>query len=129
MPSIDFQNLGMVFVGLIVISQWIWAWQKNRREEARSVEPRHTPPIHEKYATREEVHGIESEIKERIDKLCNRMDRDEHAAAGSRKRIYDQISELGRELSAIKTKSDITSQQLGQMGTKLDNLYAKLCNQ
>ena len=127
MPSIDLNTFGLIVVALIGISQWWWTSKKFAREEADRFEPRHNPELHEKYATRAEVHELEQDIKEQIKGLIQRMDRDEASAAQSRKRIYDEIYKLGKLIATVQTKGDITAQQLVQMSTKIDNLHTKIC--
>lgn len=127
MPSIDLNTFGLIVVALIGLSQWWWTSKKFAREEAAQFEPRHDPQLHEKYATRDEVHELEQEIKDQIKDLIQRMDRDEAAAAQSRKRIYDEIYKLGKLIATVQTKGDITSQQLVQMSTKIDNLHTRIC--
>lgn len=60
------------------------------------MEPKHTPPLHERFATKEEL------------KQTNRR--------------LDKIQKMGEAVAEVRTQSNLTYQQLQRMETKLDKL-------
>lgn len=125
MPSLDFQSMGTVFVGLVVISQWIWAWQKNRREESDRYEQRHTPAIHERYATKTELANLEKNLGEAISQLSNRITRGEDLGAQSRDKIYTRLTELQSEVASLRKENELSHQAMNQLSTKIDRLIER----
>jgi len=128
MPELSAENFGFIVLAIMMAGQWIYSARKSAREEDDRFELKNTPPIHKTYATRQEVLKLEQDFKESLGKVIARMDRDEVAAAGSRKRIYGQLSDLSKELASIGTKGDLTSQAVNQLSSKMDNLIAKVGN-
>jgi len=129
MPSLDFQSLGTVLVGLIVISQWIWAWQKNKREESDRFEQRHTPAIHERYATKTELANLEKNLSQAISQISQRLTRGEELGAQSRDKIYTRLTDLQSAVSSLRKENEISHQQVNELSRKIDRILERLGNQ
>ncbi len=100
-PSAEF--VGFSVLVLIMLTRWLWDYNRNRREEAKDHEPRATPPLHTIYVTKLE----HAELKERVEKISDEMvTKAEHSELKDRvEKISDEIKAGFATLAEQRTES------------------------
>ena len=89
--------VGATVIILMMISKWLWDYNRSKREEAASYEPRATPALHHQFVTRHEFERHVEDINTRLDKI-------EEAGEQRVIRIYDKMDkQTERIIEIIRT--------------------------
>lgn len=96
------EAIGILVLGLVFLTRWLWDYNRSRREDAAQHEPRSTPPLHEKFATKAEL----AALSERVDSLSGeikhgfeRLDEKRSVSiAGLHKRLETAVTEIRSEV-------------------------------
>lgn len=119
MPSLDFTQVGVAFVAFLAFgSLAFWGWvtvNRTNRERREEFEPRQNPPLWRQYAFKEDVERQMKEMRDRMDKM-------QEESSESRRKLYEQIRELGSGVSALDAKTEMIHRNVDQLGTKIDRL-------
>ena len=75
----------------------------------------HQPPLHKEYATRAEV-----------EKLEKKLEADSAKQASSRKGIYADLEEQGRDVAALKAEFGAVKGHLSNLDSKIDQVLLRL---
>lgn len=118
MPTLTLDQLGYVVFALILLSRWLWDYNRARREEGGQYEPKATPPLHKEYVTRTEVEKIERTLKDDLTKQ-----------AGARKEMHKEISDLQGDVKVLQATTDAQTRQLGNIDVKMDQVLMRLPRQ
>lgn len=106
---------GMLVLGLIFVSRWLWDYRKNTREEDDRKEPKSNPPLHERFISRPEYTRDQEEIDGRL-----------NAATRSRKDMHKDIEDHAARLAALEKTEEHTNAALSTLNTKMDQVLLRL---
>lgn len=117
--------IGMVVVIGFFLVRGISATIDLKHKIVGEMEPRHSPPLHERFATKAELmqtnkrlDAISAEIRESFAEM-------QKAGRISRGNLYEKIEATSQEVAAVKTQSQLTYQHMQRMETKLDRWMEK----
>lgn len=108
-------TLGIVMLCLIILTRWLWDYNRARREDSAQHEPRANPPLHKEYVTKEQHAKLEAEFRTEAARQSN-----------SRKGIYGQLEEQGKQIARLETNSEVQSRQLTNLDAKMDQVLMRL---
>ncbi len=108
------EMLGMIVIGLMLMSRWLWDYNRQRREEAAQIEPKSNPPLHERFISRPE-YGADQEV---LDARLN-------AATESRRGIHKEIELHGHRLTSLEKGEKHTEATLANIDRKLETLLKR----
>jgi hypothetical protein len=83
------------------------------------------PPPSQTYATKQELARVETDMKDSIGKLADDLKAEAGAQAGKRKKIYEEIEQLGKDMAALKADSTTQSRHLFSIEQKVDRLIER----
>lgn len=112
-PTAEF--IGLVVLVLILLTRWLWDYNKNRREEAALHEPKANPPLHKEYVTRTEH---ERDFKILHDDITQ--------GAASRKRMHGEIDKIAQEQAALRKVNESQTTELGHLRTEIRTVNSRL---
>ncbi len=113
--SVTPEFFGMVVLCIIFLLGF-WRQEKRAaREEADRVEPKSTPPLHERFISRPEYTRDQEEIDERLT-----------SATASRKSMHKEIERHTAEISVLQEAKRTTETTLHNIDTKLTTILGRL---
>lgn len=109
------EALGLFVLAAVFLSRWLWDFQRHKREESSQHEPKANPPLHRQFLLREEYEKNEATKAEEARRL-----------AGGRKKLYEQVEEHGRQITALQVEQCNTTRAVYAMQTLVENLPGKI---
>ncbi|MFA6962431.1 MAG: hypothetical protein WC205_16875 [Opitutaceae bacterium] len=106
---------GMVALALIIMSRWLFDYNRSRREESDRLEPKSTPPLHERFISRPEYTRDQQEVDERLT-----------SATSSRKSMHKEIEKHTAEISVLQESKRTTETTLHNIDAKLTTILGRL---
>lgn len=101
-PSAEF--IGMLVLGLILLTRWLWDYNKNRREETAQHEPRANPPLHKEYVSKADHDLFRTETNTELKR---------HAAR--RAEIYDEQKRQSEKLAKLEEATGRLSEDVSTL--------------
>lgn len=78
------------------------------------------------YATKVELTKVETELKDDIDSLTTALTNEANSQAGKRKKIYENIEQLGRDMAGLKADNVTQTRQLFNVEQKVDRILERM---
>lgn len=113
--SLPAATVGVVVLSLILLTRWLWDYNRAKREESAQVEPRANPPLHKEYVTKEQHAKLEQEFRTEAARQSN-----------SRKGIYNQLEDQGKQIARLETNAEAQTRQLTNLDAKMDQVLMRL---
>lgn len=93
MNDIPLNFFALVVLSLVLLSRWLWDYNRSRRDDEERHEPKAVPALHLTYATKSE-HSA----------LATRMDEELGRERGARKKIHEDIAALQALTAALQVE-------------------------
>lgn len=87
---------------------------------------RKMPPLHEVYATIEDLDTHRHQVNEQLDKIDHRLSQMSSYSAQSREKVYTRLDQVSQQLAAIGKETELQAQFLARLDSKFDNLRTQL---
>ena len=118
MPAVSVEFFGMFVVAALAITVVVgrlWSlFRDGQRRQSENFEPKHLPPLHYTYSTREDLEKLSSQISNHV----YHNDRD-HA------RLFKLLTSTREEVAALKKENELAGQTLRVLSSKLDRLIER----
>jgi hypothetical protein len=112
---LSYQTVGVIVLTLVLLTRWLWDYNRAKREENALHEPRANPPLHKEYVTREQHAKLEQEFRTESARQSN-----------SRKGIYAQLEDQGKQIARLETNAEVQTRQLSNLDQKMDQVLLRL---
>lgn len=112
--SLSHETLGMIGLALMLLTRWLWDYNRQRREAEERVEPKSNPPLHERFISRPEYEADQETIDDRLNK-----------ATESRKKMHGEIDAHGHRLASLEKGEKHIEATLANMDQKLTTLLSR----
>jgi len=144
MPTADSATFGIVVAVILALTLWLFEYRRDQREAKRDEdrkiekiqaekerlqqekEPRANPPLHQQFASHDDVADLEADIRKLEVDFNARDAANAKTSHESREKIYNSIRSLEQSVSALKKENELFNQRLHQMDQKLDRLIERL---
>jgi len=115
LPEIPRDFFALVVLSLILLSRWLWDYNRARRESDLVHEPKAFPPLHLTYATKSE-HGA----------LAARVEDELLRERSARQKIHDDIAALQALAAALRAESTAHTGTLDELRQDQREIRARL---
>ena len=126
-PTLTFEQVGIMVVGLLVLTQWYFGWRADQRAAANDNEPRANPPLHILYVTKPEHEQLKGEVasmRQRIDDGFRELDKKRSSSiAGLHDDLERKVGELRRE---IKEDTSAVQNRISDVLEKVSELKGRI---
>lgn len=99
--NINPSSVGVIVLILMILTRWLWDYNRARREDAESHEPKANPPLHQVYAPLARVEKLEGEVSGLKSTINDAFREAAHTSSNSRQKIYDRLNEQGETLATL----------------------------
>ncbi len=113
--EIPLNFFALVVLSLILLTRWLWDYNRARREADQEHEPKVMPPLHLTYATKTE-HGA----------LAARLDEELGRERSARKRIHEEIAALQAHTAALRAETTAQTNTLDELRQDQRELRARI---
>lgn len=113
--TLSAEFIGMLVVGIIFLTRWLWDYNRSRREETQQHEPRANPPLHKEYVTKADYTKESDELKAELKR---------HAAR--RAEIYDGQKVQSEKLARLEVASERQGADLAALKTEMGDLQTRV---
>lgn len=105
----------LVVLSLIVLTRWLWDYNRARRDDEQRHEPRANPALHLTYATKQE----HSDLATRFDDELGRE-------RGARKKMHEEIAALQAISAALKAEARARAAALDELKQDQREIRARI---
>ena len=115
------EQLGISVVAFILITRWLWDYNRSRREDAAEHEPRATPPLHTVYVTKAEHAELKAQVERIAAEITRGFERLDQKRSVSIAGLHDDLETSAKELR-LETKQDIKG-----VHDRINDVFTALC--
>ena len=121
MPTLTIEQLGISVVALILLTRWLWDYNRTRREEAAEHEPRANPALHTIYVTKAEHAELKAQVERIAAEITRGFERLDQKRSVSVAGIHDDLETMVKELR-LETKQDMKG-----VHDRINDVFTALC--
>jgi hypothetical protein len=115
MPEIPLNFFALVVLSLILLTRWLWDYNRARREADLQHEPKVVPALHLTYATKSE-HGA----------LAIRLDEELARERSARTKVHDDIAALQALTAALRAETTAQTNTLNELKQDQREIRARI---
>jgi hypothetical protein len=116
------ETMGMIGLALMLLTRWLWDYNRQRREEEGRVEPKSNPPLHERFASREELRQAHGRMNREREEAAARFARIEAEAAAAGQRTDAELHAIRESIEESAAAGEARVERLREKMDEQTNL-------